>query len=117
MHEMSLAASLIKIINDELHKAGKERLLRVTLRYGSLSNVLPEALSTAFELLIAGTPLEGADIVLLEDPTELACQACKQPFTPKNRRDFFAPCPFCGHELGHAVIRGKGLYIESMEVE
>lgn len=117
MHEMSLAASLINIITDELDKAGKNKLLKVTLRYGSLSNVLPEALSTAFELLIAGTALANAEIALLEEPAELACSACGEKFRPKDRRDLFAPCPACGRELGHRVVSGKGLYIESLEVE
>lgn len=117
MHEMSLAASLLNIIKEEMAKAGKSRLIRVTLRYGALSNVLPEALSTAFELLTENTPLAGAELIMLEEPAQLACGGCGRQFTPANRRDLFMPCPACGRELGHRVLSGKGLYIDSMEVD
>ena len=116
MHEMSLGASLLNIIKEEMAKAGKTRLIRVTLRYGALSNVLPEALSTAFELLTEGTDLAGAELIMLEEPARLACAGCGREFTPPHRRDLFMPCPGCGRETGHQVISGKGLYIESMEV-
>ncbi len=114
---MSLTTSLLNIIKEEMVKAEKTRLIRVTLRYGVLSNVLPEAMSTAFEILTEGTPLSGAELVLLEEPASLACSGCGHEFTPIGRRDLFMPCPACGRELGHRVITGKGLYIESMEVE
>ena len=117
MHEMSLTTSLLKIITEEMAKAGKTRLIRVTMRYGVLSNVLPEAMSTAFELLTANTPLEGAELILLEEPATLACSGCDHIFKPGGRRDLFMPCPSCGRELGHQVITGKGLYLDSMEVE
>lgn len=117
MHEMSLATGLINIIKEEMDKAGKARLIRVNLRYGALSNVLPEALSTAFELLTENTPLAGAELILEEEAATLACGACGHNFTPQKRRDLFMPCPVCGHDLGHRVISGKGLYIHSMEVE
>ena len=116
MHEMSLAASLLSIIKEEMANADKNRLIRVTLRYGALSNVLPEALSTAFELLTEGTDLAGAELTMLEEPARLACAGCGHKFTPAGRRDLFMPCPGCGRETGHQVISGKGLYIESMEV-
>lgn len=114
---MSLTASLLNIIKEEMAKAEKKHLIRVTLRYGALSHVLPEALSTAFELLTENTPLAGAELVLHEEPATLACSGCDHIFSPAARRDLFMPCPSCGRELGHQVITGKGLYIESMEVE
>ncbi len=117
MHEMSLATGLINIIKEEMDKAGKARLIRVTLRYGALSNVLPEALSTAFELLTENTPLAGAELILEEEAATLACGACGHTFAPPARRDLFMPCPACGHDRGHRVLTGKGLYIHSMEVE
>ena len=117
MHEMSLTASLINILKEEMAKAGKTRLIRVTLRYGVLSHALPEAMITAFELLTENTPLAGAEIVMVEEMATLSCSGCNHIFSPAGRRDLFMPCPACGRELGHEVITGKGLYIESMEVE
>ena len=117
MHEMSLTASLLNIIKEEMAKAEKKRLIRVTLRYGALSHVLPEAMTTAFAILTENTPLAGAEMVLVEEPATLACSGCDHVFSPKAKRDLFMPCPACGRELGHQVITGKGLYIDSMEVE
>ena len=60
MHEMSVVTSLLSIVREEMEKHDVHRLLLVRVRYGALSNIVPEALSFAFEALTAGTDFEGA---------------------------------------------------------
>ncbi|MDU4377252.1 MAG: hydrogenase maturation nickel metallochaperone HypA, partial [Bilophila wadsworthia] len=55
MHEMSLVTSLLSIIREEMERHALHRLLQVRARYGALANIVPEALSVAFEALTAGT--------------------------------------------------------------
>ena len=118
MHEMSMAASLIKIIREEMEKHGATRLARVRVRCGAIANVVPESLTMAFEVMSQGTPLQGAELVLEEEPLRLACGACGVEFSPEaGLTAQFSPCPACGEEFGHRVLAGKSLYIDNIEVE
>ncbi len=114
---MSLAMSLLDIITDEMAKAKANHLLSVRVRYGVLSQVIPESLQTAFEVITVGTPLEGAKMELEEEAAIFLCRRCGQQFSPPDRKRLFMPCPGCGNETGHKVLAGKGLYLDQIEVE
>lgn len=117
MHELSIAQSLLAIIEDEMAKNGKEKLLTVKIRHGRLASVVPEALETAFEVLTADTRLAGSRLVMEEIPVRLRCRTCGREFSPESPSAAFAPCPACGEELGHEVLSGRELYIEYLELE
>ena len=117
MHEMSIASSLLTIVQEEMKKHGVSRLLLVRVRCGALTNIVPEALSFAFEALTMGTPFEGAVLEMEEVPLTLRCSKCGAVFTPSPEEQFFAACPACGSEAGHHVESGKEFYIENIEAE
>ena len=118
MHEMSLTTSLLDIVREEMNKHGASRLLLVRVRFGALANVVPEALSMAFEVLTQRTEFEGARLELEEEPILLACGECGREFSPPPAAAArFSACPHCGQELGHRVLAGKSLYIVHLEVE
>ena len=52
--------SALDLALEQAQAAGAQRLLRVRLRIGALSGVVPEALTFAFEALTPGTLAEGA---------------------------------------------------------
>jgi len=118
MHEMSLIVSLLEIIRQEMEKHHAKRLLLVRLRCGVLANVVPESLSMAFEVQTSGTSFAGAKLELREEPLRLRC-GCGQEFSPDAavRATLFSVCPGCGEEMGHAVLTGKELYVEHIELE
>ena len=105
------------IIREEMERHAPHRLLQVRARYGALANIVPEALSVAFEALTAGTDWEGAVLQAEEIPLSLKCSRCGQIFSPARQKRFSAPCPFCGEEQGHSIGAGRELYIQSMEAE
>lgn len=119
MHEMSLTVSLLDIVRQEMRKHGAKTLRMVRLRHGALTNVMPEALSMAFEVLIQGTDLEGARLEMTEEAVRLACGNCGKEFEPGAPRAaaLVAPCPFCDEAIGHMVLSGKELYIDHIAVE
>lgn len=118
MHEMSIATSLMSIIRDEMEKHGATRLTLVRVCFGSLSNIVPEALDMAFQVVNSGTEFEGARLEMREDPIRLECGGCGGEFAPEGKRSSrFSPCPVCGREEGHRVLAGKSLFIEHIEVE
>ena len=118
MHEMSLTVSLLDIVREEMKKHGASRLLLVRVRFGALANVVPEALTLAFEVLTNGTDFEGARLEFDEEQVRLACGDCGREFSPPSvAAALISACPHCGEELGHRVLAGKALYIDHLEVE
>lgn len=116
MHEMSIAQSLIGIIQDEMEKHGVTKLNKVTVKHGKLAAIVPEALSFAFEACTLRTPLEGAVMEMVELPIHLRCSECATEFSP-DEGDLFMPCPNCGEGVGHEVLQGKELYLDNLEAE
>lgn len=117
MHELSVATSLLSIVREEAAKHHVQRVLLVRVRYGTLTNIVPEALSFAFETLTAGTELEGTVLEMEEVPLTLRCSSCSLVFTPEENSLFFAKCPSCGAEEGHEVETGRELYLQHLEAE
>ncbi len=119
MHEMSVAQSLIQIIQSEMEKNAVTVLHTVKIRAGRINAIVPEALETAFFTLTHGTPLEGARLELETVPLELECGSCGTRFISATDDSLFlhAECPECGWELGHRVITGRELSIEYIEAD
>lgn len=61
----------------------------------------PEALEQAFEMLTAGTPLEGSRLVVEERREERSCPACGHTWTvaPDDVAGHVVLCPSCGQPL------------------
>lgn len=117
MHEMSIITSLLDVVREEMVKHSVQKLHVVRIRHGALTNVVPEALTFAFEALIQNTDLEGARLETELIPLTLHCAACNKDFQPPSRQIFTSVCPHCNDEAAHAIIGGKELYIKDIEAE
>lgn len=117
MHELSLMAGVMDIALEEMRKHGASRLISVRVRYGALSNVVPEAMRMAFEGMIAGTEHAGARMELVEEGVLVRCHACGDAFTPPDRRALFGLCPSCGELASYKVEQGEGLWLDHLEAE
>jgi hydrogenase nickel incorporation protein HypA/HybF len=113
MHEMSIAQSLINILQEEMAKHGASTLRSVRLSIGEMSAIVPESLSFCFEIITQDTPLEGAKLLMDRIPLKGYCPACDQSFDIK---DFVFVCPVCGSSQIE-TIEGQELSIVEMEVE
>src|SRR5687767_2606757 len=110
MHELAIAESLVAIA--ERH-ATRRRVTRVEVAVGHLRQVVPSALSFAFELVAQGTPAEGAELVLEEIPAGGLCRACGA----ESRLDGFPlACRACG-SADVEIVAGEELQVESLDVE
>jgi hydrogenase nickel incorporation protein HypA/HybF len=90
---MSIAQSLIQILQEEMAKHGAATLRSVRLSIGEMSAIVPESLSFCFEIITQGTPLEGAKLLMDRIPLKGYCPDCDRPFDIK---DFVFICPTCG---------------------
>jgi hydrogenase nickel incorporation protein HypA/HybF len=110
MHELSLAASLADIVHR--HARGR-KVTRVEAAVGHLRQAAPSALSFGFELVTAGTPLQGAQLSVRQVPVRGRCRVCSQEVEPET---WPLACPACSSfEL--AISGGEELCVEAIEVE
>ncbi len=110
MHELAIAESIVQIAGR--HAAGR-RVTKVCVKVGHLRQVVPSALTFAFELLAEGTPVEGAQLALEEVPVRARCRRCG---AESHQEGFPLRCTTCGG-LDLQILEGEELYVESLELD
>lgn len=113
MHEMSLCASVVQIIEEQAREQGFGRVKRVWLEIGPLAGVELEAMRFGFDVVTRGTVAEDATLEILETEAEAWCMACSKR-VPVTQR--FDACPECGG-FQLEVTRGAELRIKELEVD
>jgi hydrogenase nickel incorporation protein HypA/HybF len=113
MHEVSIAQSLMKIIEDECEKHGVSRVTRVQLRIGTLTACVPDSLTFAFESVSEGTVAMGAELNIEVVPAKGRCHKCDIDFDVD---EVMFLCPQCGGVAG-GLISGKELHVAAIEAE
>ena len=113
MHEFGIAQSLLEIVEQQALPYRGAKVIKVQLRIGKLSGVLPDALRFAFEALSTGGVAEGAFLVIEEVPLRIRCDQCGKVSIVD---DPFMICPYCGL-TDVEMIEGRELEIRSMEIE
>ena len=117
MHEMSVVTSLLSIVREEMEKHDVHRLLLVRVRYGALSNIVPEA----FPLPLRRLRREPTSKALCWKPKRfpsLSSVPNADILSPAVKGEhFFAPCPACGEQYGHSMETGRELYVQHIEAE
>jgi hydrogenase nickel incorporation protein HypA/HybF len=113
MHELSIAQSLLEIVEDESKKHGACRVTRVCVRVGTLSAIVPESLTFSFEIISERTIAEGAGLDIEIVPGKGRCEDCDIEFEVDS---FLFFCPKCGGVAGE-IVSGKELEIIHIEAE
>lgn len=114
MHEMSITASILEIVRDQMVKNGVEKLKNIKLRIGELTAIEPGSLRFCFEACTYGSPLEGTVLEIETVPLTGRCSGCNKVFNLEHY--FSSVCPHCGGTAS-GLISGRELDIVSMEVE
>jgi hydrogenase nickel incorporation protein HypA/HybF len=110
MHELAIAESIVDVA--VRHARGRP-VARVEVAVGHLRQVVPSALSFAFELVARGTPVEGAELAIDAIPVTVRCRTCGE----EGELDGWPLlCRPCG-SADVAVIAGEELRVESLDVE
>jgi hydrogenase nickel incorporation protein HypA/HybF len=79
VHELSITRNVVAIVSE---RAVGQRVTRVRLEIGRLSAVVPDSIRFCFDICAQGTPLEGAELEIVERPgqelliKEMEVEAC-----------------------------------------
>ena len=106
MHELAITQSVVDAVTE---RTGSAPVAAVRVWVGRLAGVVPDAMRFCFELVTAGTPLEGAALEI-EQPEGLGrCRDCGKEFLLP---DLVLLCP-CG-SADVEVLAGRELAVASV---
>lgn len=114
MHELSIAMSIIDLVEEEAERQGGACVKGIHLRIGSLSGVVKDSLISCYEVASEQTQLAGSTLFIEDVPGVIYCPTCSA-----NRAvgpvEWFV-CPVCS-SLPCEIVQGKELELIWLEVE
>lgn len=113
MHEMSLAESVLGIIEDAAAAQGFARVKTVVLEIGRLAAVEPEAMHFCFDAVMRDTLADGATLEIIDVPGAGWCLDCARTVPMAERVDV---CPHCGG-VRLQPTGGLEMKVKHLEVE
>lgn len=112
MHELSIALSIIDLVETEARRNGSSRVEEVELEIGTLASVEIQTLEFALESAVKGTLLQDAKIVRIYIKGSGFCNDCRSSFPVSS---LFSPCPDCGSYCVK-IVKGKELRVKSIVI-
>jgi len=110
MHEMYIARSIIRNLQDIAEREGFGKIIEVRIKVGVLSGVEPYLLEKALSYVKKGTPFEDVNLLIEVDGLNISCGCCNYRGDVK---EYMHSCPECGSsEI--SFEGGDGLTIESV---
>lgn len=114
MHELSIAVSLLELLEEEVERRGPVQVVAVHLKLGDFSGVVKEALVSSFEMAAESTQFHGAALVIEEVPVVIDCPRCEAP-RPVHSVQMLC-CAECGTPSAK-IVQGKELEVTALEIE
>ncbi|WP_339109210.1 hydrogenase maturation nickel metallochaperone HypA [Thioclava sp. GXIMD4216] len=112
MHEMSIAEGIRSVVEDAARANGVTQITKLRLEIGRFAGVEKHALEFAFDVVMRGSPAEGAVLEIIDLPGRAMCYDCMEEVEIMDRLD---PCPRCGG--GKLMPQGGDeMRIKDMEV-
>lgn len=110
MHEFSLVQNILSTALGLAEENGGAPIERIVVDIGALQQVVPEALTFAFEAARAGTLASEAQLEWHEVVPLIECPTCSRQY---ETAEVFWACPDCGSPGGRA-IKGDELILRSI---
>ncbi len=113
MHELGIMTGVMESVEQAAKNANANKVLKISLQVGVMTEAIEDALRFAFEALSEGTMCEGAELeVNMVQPVSV-CLECGNEYEHDR---FHMVCPECGSAFTQ-LIQGKEMNIESIEVD
>ena len=113
MHELSIALSLLELVDKKCREEGYQAIQSVRVKVGKASGVLPEAFSFALEVAKKDTIARDAKFMIDVVPLSGFCNGCGREF--EMEETYVLECPKCA-SLSFKINKGYELEIVDMDV-
>lgn len=113
MHELSIAESLIELLEENGLTHNFTKVTKITLEIGVLAGIENSSLFFCFDAVAKNTLAEGAQLVIQSKPAIGICQHCQRQVSTCG---WYEPCEHCG-QLCVKILQGEEMIIKSLEVE
>ena len=110
---MGITAEVLKVVIDATEKAGGTGVNKVRLTVGELTEIVPDALQFAWEVLTPDTLAEGAVLEIRETGGRSVCLQCSTEF---DHDRFDRICTNCG-SFATKVLVGDELQIDDIDID
>ncbi|HSD11591.1 MAG TPA: hydrogenase maturation nickel metallochaperone HypA [Candidatus Binatia bacterium] len=112
MHELSISSGIIEVARRAIASQPlTSRVLRVDVRVGRLTGIVPDILRHYYALLTVGTALDGSALAVAVVPIRARCSDCSVSFEVD---DVCFTCPRCGSGFLE-ISSGRELEVVSLE--
>lgn len=114
MHEMSLMGDILQLVQEDATEKGIEKVNRVELIVGEISNALPDALELAFDIFRDQNLhffTEDALLIIHREEASAECVLCGETYRPSQK---LALCPNCQIPSGK-ILSGETFQVLSYE--
>ena len=112
MHEVSIAANILEIVEAELKKNKGKIVNKLHLEVGVISGVVVESLRFALDASRIESVLQLSEIIIDEIPAKVRCRSCNHEFKAD---DYYVVCPSC-QDIQLDFLSGRELTIKSIVI-
>lgn len=113
MHELSLAMSIVDLVEREAVKAQASRIRSLELEIGTLAGIEIESLLTSLQMVMERTVLQDTRVDISRVIPKATCEQCGSVFEPQN---LYTPCPVCG-SYETFLVNGREFRLKAIEIE
>jgi hydrogenase nickel incorporation protein HypA/HybF len=113
MHELSIAMSIVDMVEEESGRLGGKPIAAVHLKLGALSGVVKGALLSSYDLACQDTILAGSTLVIEDVPIVVHCPRCDARRAIQSIQCFC--CAECGEPTAD-VLEGRELLVTALEI-
>ncbi|MCH4185185.1 MAG: hydrogenase maturation nickel metallochaperone HypA [Eggerthellaceae bacterium] len=113
MHELGIMSGVLDAVDKSAKQAQADKVLKISLSIGVMTEAIEDSLRFAFEALTEGTYMEGADLEINMVEPRSRCLECGKEF---NHDRFHVLCPECG-SFATELLQGREMQIDSIEVD
>ena len=113
MHELTIAASILDIVQHNVRASDANRVRAVRVRVGDMAGVVPDSLEFCFDAIVTDTPYAAAFLEIDRIAALATCGECGC-VTGLSGTQFV--CPACG-ALGMVLQFGEELQVVDVELD
>lgn len=113
MHELSIAQSIIQVVEKSLPSDFSDTVSTIHLSIGKLSGIELDALSFAFSIIRKDTHLHAAELHIEMVNGTAVCNKCLHEF---ECNEFGKACPACNSYFTR-IIGGKEMKVQRISVD